>query len=487
MSVKEQTAIDSTPDFLKADRATSRPGRRRRWTFIALVSLAIVASAFLFLGGKDTGGSYLTEDVVTGPLTVSISASGTLQPTRSVDVGSELSGTLEAVLVEENDRVTKGQVIARLETSKLRDAVEKSKAALAAAEAAVAQNTATLGEARANLDRLRHVAELSGGRVPSKTELATGEATYQRAVANLASARASVAQAKAMLKINSLARGFSGIRRKVIDALIALANAEVYPHIPLKGSVGASGDLAPLAHMSLVLLGESQARVRRLNIVAPSAGLVLERKVEPGQTVAAQMTTPVLYTIAEDLTKMELQVKVDEADVGSVQLGQPASFTVSAWAGRQFPATIQRVGLGSTTTDNVVTYKTVLSVANDDLALRPGMTATARIVTAKRDNALQVPNAALRFSPPNPKSEQGAQSSGSFLSRLVPRPPQPRKPKAQAAPAPGTDKQVWVLRDGQPVAVDVKTGASNGRQTEIVGGSLEPGMAVIVDYQDVAK
>ena len=399
---------------------------------MALVSLAIVASAFLFLGGKDTGGSYLTEEVVTGPLTVSISASGTLQPTRSVDVGSELSGTLEAVLVEENDRVTKGQVIARLETSKLRDAVEKSKAALAAAEAAVAQNTATLGEARANLDRLRHVAELSGGRVPSKTELATGEATYQRAVANLASARASVAQAKATLQTD-------------------------------------------------------QTNIQKAVIRSPINGVVLTRKVEPGQTVAAQMTTPVLYTIAEDLTKMELQVKVDEADVGSVQLGQPASFTVSAWAGRQFPATIQRVGLGSTTADNVVTYKTVLSVANDDLALRPGMTATARIVTAKRDNALQVPNAALRFSPPNPKSEQGAQSSGSFLSRLVPRPPQPRKPKAQAAPAPGTDKQVWVLRDGQPVAVDVKTGVSNGRQTEIVGGSLEPGMAVIVDYQDVAK
>ena len=432
MSVKEQTDIDSTPDFLKTDRATSRPGRRRRWTFIALVSLAIVASAFLFLGGKDTGGSYLTEDDVTGPLTVSISASGTLQPTRSVDVGSELSGTLEAVLVEENDRVTKGQVIARLETSKLRDAVEKSKAALAAAEAAVAQNTATLGEARANLDRLRHVAELSGGRVQSKTELATGEATYQRAVANLASARASVAQAKATLQTD-------------------------------------------------------QTNIQKAVIRSPINGVVLTRKVEPGQTVAAQMTTPVLYTIAEDLTKMELQVKVDEADVGSVQLGQPASFTVSAWAGRQFPATIQRVGLGSTTADNVVTYKTVLSVANDDLALRPGMTATARIVTAKRDNALQVPNAALRFSPPNPKSEQGAQSSGSFLSRLVPRPPQPRKPKAQAAPAPGTDKQVWVLRDGQPVAVDVKTGVSNGRQTEIVGGSLEPGMAVIVDYQDVAK
>ena len=431
MTASKQPNDTATPDFLKTDTSSRFSDRGRRWTLIALAGIGAVILFALFSGnGDDASGRYLTEDAVAGKLVVSISASGTLQPTRSVDVGSELSGTLEAVLAEENDRVTKGQVIARLDMAKLRDAVAKSQAALAAAEADVAQNTATLGEARANLERLRRVAELSGGKVPSKSELETGEASYERAVANLASARASVSQAKATLQTD-------------------------------------------------------ETNIQKASIRSPINGVVLTRKVEPGQTVAAQMTTPVLYTIAEDLTQMELQVKVDEADVSSVQLGQPATFTVSAWPGRNFPASIRRVGLGSTTTDNVVTYKTVLSVANDDLALRPGMTATARIVTANRENALLVPNAALRFSPP---TTSAAKSSGSILSRLLPRPPQPRKQQqAQAVSAPGAARQVWVLRDGQPAAVSVQTGVSNGRQTEITGGELQAGMAVIVDYQEKAK
>ena len=294
-----------------------------------------------------------------GNLVVAISASGPLQPTRSVDVGSELSGTLEAVLVNENDRVTKGQVLARLDTSKLEDAVVKSRAALAEAEATVA-------EARANLNRLRRVAELSGGKVPAKSELETAEATLQRADATAASARAA--------------------------------------------------------------LKTDETNITKAVIRSPINGVVLTRKVEPGQTVAATMTTPVLLSLAEDLTKMELQVNVDEADVGVVKLGQPASFTVSAWPGRNFPATIQRVGLGSTTTDNVVTYKTILTVVNDDLALRPGMTATARITTANRENVLLVPNSALRFTPPAAAPEP----SGGIVSKLMPRPPRERKPQAAA-------------------------------------------------------
>ena len=394
---------------------------------LTVVVGTITALALMSVGGNGAGGSYLTEEATMGKLVVSISASGTLQPTRSVDVGSELSGTLEAVLANENDRVTKGQTIARLDTSKLRDSVAKSKAALDAAEASVAQTDATLGEARANLDRLRQVAEMSGGKVPSKTELESATAVWQRAVANLASARASVAQARATLQTD-------------------------------------------------------QTNIEKAVIRSPINGVVLTRKVEPGQTVAAQMTTPVLFVIAEDLTKMELQVKVDEADVSAVKLGQPASFTVSAWAGRSFPATIQRVGLGSTTTDNVVTYKTVLAVANDDLALRPGMTATSRIITAQRDDVLLVPNAALRFVPP---STADSKPSGSIVSRLMPRPPQPKKQQPKAVQ--GDNKQVWILRDGQAEAVPVQTGASNGRQTEITGGDLKAGMAVIVDYQEKAR
>jgi len=401
---------NTTPDFLKAGKSLL-PGRRLRWIALAL-ALGIVVVFLLLPGGGPQQGQYLTEEAVKGNLVVTITASGTLQPTRSVDVGSELSGTLMEVLANDNDRVTKGQVLARLDTSKLQDAVAKSRAA-------VAQMEATVVEARANLNRLRHVAELSGGKVPSKAELETAEATLQRAMANDISARAA--------------------------------------------------------------LKSDDTNLVKAVIRSPINGVVLTRKVEPGQTVVAAMTTPVLFTIAEDLTKMELQVKVDEADVGSVKLGQPASFTVAAWAGRGFPATIERVGLGSTITDNVVTYKTVLSVANDDLSLRPGMTATARIVTANRENVLLVPNAALRFNPPI----ASAAPSGGIVSRLVPRPPTQKNGQQQTARS--NTVQVWVLRDGQPVAVPVQTGSSNGRQTEITGGELKAGMPVIVEYQETRK
>ena len=425
-NMNKMTEHPELPDFLKTG-APSRPGGKKRYLVGGALVVA-VAAYFLFAGGNGAPqGQYLTEEATTGKLVVTISASGTLQPTRSVDVGSELSGTLETVLVNENDTVKQGQIIARLDTSRLQDTAAKSRAAVAAAQANVAQMEATAAESRANLNRLRHVAELSGGKVPSKTELEAAEASHQRAVANVDSAKAAVVQAQATLK-------------------------------------------------------SDETNIAKAVIRAPINGVVLTREVEPGQTVAATMTTPVLFTLAEDLTRMELQVKVDEADVGHVQVGQPASFTVSAWSNRDFPATLQRVGIGSTTTDNVVTYKTVLSVANDDLALRPGMTATARIVTANRENVLTVPNAALRFSPPS-TAEAGPQ--GSFISRLMPRPPQQKKPQIKKSSA--AEPQVWVLDNDQPRPVSVTVGASNGRQTEITGGDLKAGMGVITDYQEAKK
>lgn len=402
-------------------------GRLRRWLILGAGAVAVIA-ALALLGGGDQGaaGRYITEEASAGKLTVTVSATGTLQPTKSVDVGSEQSGTLATVLAQENDRVKKGQLLAQLDTAKLRDAVAKSSAALAAANASVAQARATVAEAKASLSRMRQVAELSGGKVPARTELETAEATLQRAVANEASARASVVQAEAVLKTD-------------------------------------------------------ETNLSKGTIRSPVDGVVLTRKVEPGQSVVAAMTIPVLFTLAEDLARMELQVKVDEADVGTVKLGQPASFTVSAWPGRNFPATIERVGLGSTITDNVVTYKTVLTVNNDDLALRPGMTATATIVTAQRDNALLVPNAALRFTP----TKATPKADGSLVASLLPRPPSETK-RATATAVPGA-LQVWVLEGGEPRAVPVKTGVSNGRFTEITGGELKPGMAVITEYQEAKK
>jgi len=407
--------------------ASGRPQRRgtrgRRWLVLGL-ALALVAGVGLVLRPFGPAGPppapFVSEPVVRGTLQATVIASGTLQPTQSVEVGSELSGTLEAVLVEENDRVSKGQVIARLDTSKLMDQVAKSRAALEVAQAAVLQAQATVAESRANLARLRLAHRLSGGQTPSAAELETAEAMARRALAAEASARASVTQSEAALKTD-------------------LTNVD------------------------------------KATIRSPVDGVVLSRKVEPGQTVVAAMSTPVLFSIAEDLTRMELQVKVDEADVAAVAAGQPASFSVFAWPGRKFPARIKRVGLGATTSDNVVTYKTILTVTNDDLALRPGMTATAEIVTAHRDNVLLVPNAALRFTPPN---RPGPPGGGGFLERLLPHPPPP--PASRQVQA-GDGKRVWLLQDGRPQAVAVTTGVTNGRLTEVSGEGLSEGALVITE------
>ena len=228
------------------------------------------------------------------------------------------------VLVDVNDKVKKGQVLVELDTAKLNDQVTRSRAALGAANSAVAQSAATVKEARSNFARLEEVARLSGGKVPSKAELDTGRATLDRALADEASARANVTQAQAT----------------------------------------ASTDDTNL----------SKASIR-----SPIDGMVLSRTVDPGNAVAASLQAVTLFTMAEDLSKLRLQVNVDEADVGSVQVGQKASFTVSAYPSRKFPATTTRVAYGSTTTDNVVTYMTQLEVDNSDLTLRPGMTASSTI------------------------------------------------------------------------------------------------------------
>jgi HlyD family secretion protein len=409
--------------LLAADERRGFLARHKLWLVIALVAVVAVAWIMLRSGKQDTAPHYRTEPATVGTLVVKVSATGNLQPTNQVEVGSELSGIVEQVFVDENDHVKKGQVLARLDASKLSDAVEKSRASLAAAEAQVLQAKATVAEAKAALARFQRVAELSGGRVPSQSEMDAADANLKRADANAASANASVVQARANLR-------------------------------------------------------SDETNLYKATIRSPIDGVVLTRKVEPGQTVAASFQAPVLFTIAEDLKKMELQVDVDEADVGQVKVGQPATFTVDAWPGRKFGAVIQRVSFGSEESEGVVSYPTVLEVSNDDLSLRPGMTGTAEITTLTHDNALLVPNAALRFSPQADTGSARAPSRG-LAGMLMPRPPRTAR-KVKTAPDESSPR-VWVLRDGQPVPIEVKTGATNGRVTEILAGSLEDGTEVITE------
>jgi HlyD family secretion protein len=224
-------------------------------------------------------------------------------------------------------------------------------------------------------------------------------------------------------------------------------------------------------------LATDETNRAKASIRSPTDGMVLTRSVDPGNAVAASLQAVTLFTVAEDLRQMRLQVNVDEADVGRVKVGQPASFTVSAFPSRRFPAKITRVAFGSTITDNVVTYQTLLDVQNEDLSLRPGMTATSTITAVERKNVLLVPNTALRFTPQTTATPQG---NGGIMASVLPRMPRSGARKSATG---GTAKQVWVLRDGAPVAVSVTPGISDGRMTEITGGELQEGMAVITDQR----
>jgi HlyD family secretion protein len=428
MNDKSRQPVDPAEtgfDALLASQSRGGFVRRWRWALLALLILLLAAGYFLLRGnGQAEGPHYLTDKVTRGNLTVTVTATGNLEPTNQVEVGSELSGTIEAVSVDDDDRVTKGQVLAVLDLSKLEDAVAKSKAAVAAAEASLQQAQATVAETRAKLARYREVRQLSGGKVPSQTEMDSAEAEFARAQADVASARASIAEARANLRSNETDLGKAHIR-------------------------------------------------------SPINGVVLERAVDPGQAVAASLQAVTLFTLAEDLSKMELEVDVDEADVGQVKAGLAASFTVDAWPDRNFEAVITRVGFNATDDDGVISYPAVLRVANDDLSLRPGMTGTAVITTLTRENALLVPNAALRFSPPEATS--GKSSGRGLVGALIPRPP--RRTRKARAPALAEDgsQRIWVLRDGRAVPLQVKTGASNGRVTEVLGGALREGMEVITE------
>ena len=381
----------------------------------------VIASAIVLLvrmKPKTDPVQYVTQPARRGNLVVTVSATGTLQPIKKVDVGIEVSGTIKTVAVDYNDPVTNGQVLAQLDTDKLESQALQSEASLASARA-------TVREAEAQLSRLNRVRELSGGKMPSQSDLDTAEAS-------LARAKAAVTQWQATLAVN---------RTDISKAMV---------HSPING-------------------------------------VVLARSIEPGQTVVAAMTTPTLFTLAEDLKQMELQVDVDEADVGKVQPGQTATFTVDAYPDKAFPARISQVRYGAQTVDGVVTYKTVLTVDNSKLLLRPGMTATAVIIVERKDNVLLVPSAALRFVPLQPESTGKSNGGGGLVGALLPHPPQSESTQRDEISDKSKDQRVWTLRNGQLNAIPLVKGSTDGSMTEVASGSIDSGMELVTDMVTIKK
>ena len=425
-SNKESSVINKTSNQPLALALEAHAQKSSRAKKLIIVAVVLVVAYFFLAGGKNQENKtqFQTAEVMRGDLHVTVAASGTLEPTNVVTIGSEISGTISDVYADINDPVTKGQLLVQIDTATLEDTLEKSKAALASAKAAVAQAEATLKEEKADLARQQELSRLSNNRLPSKADLDAAEASVARAEANLVSATAEVAQAEATVRAND-------------------------------------------------------TNLKKASISSPIDGIVLSRDIEPGQTVAATYSAPDLMEIAEDLSKMELVVYVDEADVGQVKAGQVAHFTVDAWPTRTYPATISRVSYGSTTTDNVVTYKTTLIVDNPDLSLRPGMTASAQINTQSRERVLLVPNAALRFTPPKPEVQEDKDKE-SLLSSILPRPPRRERKQPPTSLKEGETKDLWTLDNmGDPSPVAVTVGVTNGSLTEVSGAGLKEGMKII--------
>lgn len=406
--------------------------RYGKWVVVGLGLLLLLLLIARFSAGEDQP-EYLTSEIKRGNVAVNVTATGNLAPTNQVDVGSEISGIVDRVMVEVNDRVVKGQPLAIIDTSRLDDAVTRSRAALAANDATVGRERATVAETQAQLDRLLEVQRLSGGQVPSRSELASQRAAVARAQASLRAAEANVVAARAQLSSDS-------------------------------------------------------TQVAKAIIRSPVSGVVLKRSIDPGQTVQASFNTPSLFIIAEDLSRMRLEVSVDEADVGQVEAGQRATFTVDAYPGRSFPALIERVDLGArnltgssstsatNTTSNVVSYLATLSLANVDLILRPGMTATATIGTAGAQNALLVPNAALRFTPP--KNAVDSEKNGFQLRPLSSG--QGTKVEQEREIGVGSQQMLYVLEaDGSLRQIGVTTGQSDGRFTAVSGKDVRAGLQVV--------
>ncbi|MGZ8219286.1 efflux RND transporter periplasmic adaptor subunit [Methylomagnum sp.] len=361
--------------------------RSKLLVFLAILVLAASAYAAWQYAQKPPAEQYRTVPVDRGDLVKAVSANGTLNPVVLVNVGTQVSGTIQKLYADFNDPVKAGQVLAELDPALFRAALDQSRANLANAEA-------SLQLANANEQRARALF--------AKDYIARQE--LDQTIQALGAARAQVAAASATVR-------------------------------------------------------RDETNLRYSVIVSPVSGIVVSRSVDVGQTVAASFQTPTLFSIAQDLKRMQIDTTVAEADVGSVKVGQTVHFAVDAYAGRDFQGTVRQIRLNSQVLQNVVTYNVVIDVANPEEILLPGMTAFVSIVTAEHKDALRVPVAALRF---KPAAEEGAA---------------PSRPASRSA----AEKKVYRLADGKPVAVPVQTGISDGKFIEIVSGEVREGNALVVE------
>ena len=400
-------------------------------TLFLLVVLAAVLAAggFYLFKNKGNGVQFKTEKVIKGDLRAMVTATGTVSAVTTVLVGTQVSGTIKELFVDFNSPVKKGQLLAQIDPALSQAKVAQARANVQAAEAGVEKAAAALYDAKRTFERNK---TLFGKNYIARSDMDTSETNVQSAVAQVSVAKAQVEQTQAALQ-------------------------------------------------------QEETNLLYTRIVSPVDGTVISRNVDIGQTVAASFQTPTLFSIAQDLTRMQIDTNVDEADIGRVRLGQTVQFNVDAYPDVTFPGKVSEIRNAPTTVSNVVTYDVVIRVANPEHKLKPGMTANVSIITATERDVLKIPNAALRFkwTPPEKGPDQG---KGGAPNRQVQAGGAPNKRVQAGGEANGQKtRTVWVLENQKPHRVPLTLGISDGNSTAVLSGELKEGDTVIIEATGSAK
>lgn len=371
-------------------------------SIIGILIIAAIAAVFLFKSESNKEKGFKTEKAASGEIVSTVTATGTVNAVTTVLVGTQVSGTIKNIYVDFNSSVKKGQVIAQIDPATFEAQVEQAKANLLSARASLEKAEAAFLDAKRTMERNR---ELFSRNLTAKSELDTSETNYESAKAQVSVAKAQIAQAEASLRL-------------------------------------------------------SETNLRYAKIVSPVDGTVVSRNIDVGQTVAASFQTPTLFNIAQDLTKMQIDTNVAEADIGKIEVGQPVEFTVDAYPEITFKGSVSEIRNAPIVVQNVVTYDVVVKVDNPELKLKPGMTANVSIIVSSKKDVLRIPNAALRFRPSEMRKKDAMKEKGSA---------------------------VWIVEGGKPKRVKVSTGISDGSFTELVQGDIKEGQELIVESLEKAK
>ncbi|HEY7221943.1 MAG TPA: efflux RND transporter periplasmic adaptor subunit [Candidatus Binatia bacterium] len=402
------------------------------FTTSALLLVGGAGFAYWRMGNSTTESPYLTVAARKANVRQVVSSTGTLQAVVTVQVGSQVSGTIDKLLADFNTKVKEGQVVAQLNQDKFRASVDQARANLLAAQANHAKAKVSVADAQRTLERNR---ELRKRELTAQSELDAAQTAYDAAVAQLNVNQAQTSQAQAALN-------------------------------------------------------QSTVDLNNTVIRSPVDGIVISRTVDVGQTVAASLQAPVLFTIANDLSKMEVHTSVDEADVGNVREGQQVSFTVDAFPARRFRGKVFQVRNAPTIVQNVVTYDAVVRIDNKELLLKPGMTANVQFLVSEKEDVLTIPNMALRFKPPDEKNEaqdvlrqEGNRAAPRVGARRTSRPGRSGSGGVRTA----RQGKIYVLKDNQIQAVEVQLGITDGSKTEVIQGPINEKDLVVIGMSSSAS